>query len=252
MDRDDKSNHGTPTQFMVLLWCLWLLGSWAVVRWQAPPMALERWMLLAAVVGLMVAWPAVRLSQRRLPVGRLGRRPGVVASRLRRQWQLMDLAVEWLCLALVFQAVVWPLSFVAHWGLSQTLWMNAAMLAWSFAAAALVAWGCVFAHGAWRGVAMAGCLLLLAGEPVVVALLTLVTSSWHGGWGVSPLPTLWVLSEPTTHEATEVARGQTTGMIAAVVAGWLLLALAARYLPAREEAAEDLPPLRSTSPADRS
>ncbi|MEX1017591.1 MAG: hypothetical protein WDZ31_12685, partial [Phycisphaeraceae bacterium] len=123
---------------MVLLWCLWLLGSWLVVRWQESSGRVDRWMLLASAVGLMAAWPTVRLSQVRRPAGRLGTRPGAVAARLRRRWRLMEVAVEWLCLALVFQAVVWPLSFVAGWGLAQTLWLNVAMVAWSAVTAALV------------------------------------------------------------------------------------------------------------------
>ncbi|MFA9477285.1 hypothetical protein ACERK3_03140 [Phycisphaerales bacterium AB-hyl4] len=245
---------GSPgIQLMVLMWCMWLLGSWTVVRWQEPPMRLERWMLLASMIGLLAAWPAIRLGQRRMPPGRLGTRPGGVALRLRRQWQLMDLAVEWLCLVLVFQAVVWPLSFVAQWSLGQALWVNAAVVAWSAAAAALIGWGSVFARGPGRGVAMLVCLVLLAGEPVLVALLTLVNTSWNGAWGVSPLPTLWALTEPSGRgAAVELARWYAVGMASAAGAGWLLLSLAAKWMPESADDGPEASPLRSTGRTNRS
>ncbi len=166
---------------VVMGWCLWLLGvgllAWLVDGW----IPAARWMVLLAVVGLMLVWPAIRLSE------------GGMRLTLPAVW------VEWLCLILVFQAVVWLLRALSGWRMDQTVWLDAAVAAWSLLTAAVVGLGVRWPRAWPRTVAMVLCALLVLGEPLAVALVSLV---WPAAarpiWSMhlSPLPTVWALAHP--------------------------------------------------------
>ncbi|MEX0744988.1 MAG: hypothetical protein WD118_05250 [Phycisphaeraceae bacterium] len=224
--------EASPTpgvQLVVLFWCLWLLASWASGRWQSVPGDLGQWMMLASIIGLLALWPAMRLSQLRQPPGRLSHRCGPGAASLRRRWRLSELGVEWLCLILVFQAVVWPLSFVGGWGLARTLWLDAAVIAWSAMAAALVGFGSLTPSRLARTAAATACVLLLLAEPLVMGVAAVVSGgALNWTMGVTPLPTLWTLSEPGPGSPLEPSRSHVLGMATAAAAGWVMLAVLAR------------------------
>ena len=111
-------------------------------------------MVFSCLTGVMVMWPVLRLSQNM----------GQAVSAGLLLW-------DWLCLNMVLQAVIWPLCVTSGWTSQQALWLVAALAAWSLlSGAALLAAGC------WTSVLgrVAGtllCLLLVLGEPLLMACL---------------------------------------------------------------------------------
>jgi hypothetical protein len=193
------------------MWCLWLLGSWALTIGLDAPASAVRLMIFASMTGIMVLWPVWRLSQGSDRIG-----PGIIFR-------------DWLSLNLVFQAVVWPLKVSADWDLAQTLWLDTAVAGWTLLTALLVAVGCRSSHGAIRTVAMALCLLLVLGEPLIMALINLSTSvgdfvgpTWC--MRISPIQALWVLAGPSL-SFTDIPWSSTVisiGLVATI--GWLITA----------------------------
>lgn len=192
----------------MLGWCLWLLGTWCVTLLRVSPVPGVRLMILSSLVGVMLVWPAFRLSQgREGPGGR-----GIASTAV--------VMIDWWCLMLIFQAVIWPLRVVAAWSYAQAFWLDAAVLAWSLLVGAIVAAGRLFGSGLARSLAMAACVLLLVGEPLLMALT-------QGRWTmrVSPLQAIWELSRPAID--ADPARAQPLIIAAGVAAGaaWLAVVL---------------------------
>ena len=163
---------------IVLGWCLWLIGSWVVALWSGSATPAARWMLLSTTVGLTALWPIVRLSLEA---------PSSLAP-------VRVVAVEWLALAGILQAVVWPLALTAGWEASQTLWIDGAVLAWSLVTASIVALALRSRRAGHRAVAAALCMLFLFGEPLAVGLM----AAPHGAgvvMRITPFQTLWALTD---------------------------------------------------------
>lgn len=187
---------------LVLYWCLWLLGSWAVTRWLAPTAVAGRLMVFAMLFGLLVLWPAYRLSQRG-PHGQWASgAPGPPGSSgsggsagggasggggecvdeagnlpesgtLRGSWCFL---LDWLVLMIVMQAVIWPLGIVCTWSLGQLLAVNLTLACWSLIVGQFIAWGSISPHAGPRNLAMALCLVVVLAQPVAAWVL--------GHWGV--------------------------------------------------------------------
>ncbi len=155
--------------------------------------------------------------------------------------------LDWVCLLLVFQVMVWPLMLVSRWSVQQTLWLDLAVVSWSLLTAVLVGLGRVLPWPGVRVGAMLLCMLLLVGEPVWMAIGgmgfdTAGVSELAGrsGWGwqmrISPLQALWELTttvrpyDPTVWSPTILSTATAAGL------GWLVLwgmALWARNEPDR-------------------
>jgi len=98
----------------------WLLVSWALnlaidgpIRMSSETMLpAVRWLLLSAILGLHLVWPAWRLTQ------------GTPDRPLAQTW------LDMLSLALVFQIVIWPLRLLVHWSVWQTTLINLAVCVW--------------------------------------------------------------------------------------------------------------------------
>ncbi len=174
-DAPDSAAQSNAARYLVLGWGLWLLGSWAVTLSISPAAVAARWMVFSSAVGLMVLWPLLRLSQDLPP------RTGV-------QQALWD----WFCLNLAFQAAIWPLQVNVSWSLWQVVWIDAAIAAWSLLTGALIALGIQWRGGAGRMLAMALCLAMLIGEPLVIWLINLANPGDPVGWTlrISPLSAL--------------------------------------------------------------
>lgn len=206
------------SRHVVLYWCLWLLGSWAVSLWLYNLTQASQLMMLATLVGLLLIWPVYRLTDRvRIGVGGQQGRPslhGVV---------LMD----WVSLLIVCQAVFWPLKMVNNWPWQQALWLNAALVSWSLAAGLMIVWG-RSVRGVWaRWVAMLLCILMAFGSP-----LWLASRMWLEGavlpsdvMQYGPLAGIWVMSYKPTFAQQWMWQGQTllVGVVACV--GWMGLAM---------------------------
>jgi hypothetical protein len=224
------------TRVLVLGWCLWLLGTWIVLwvigGWTVPAL---RAMVLWGMVGFMGLWPAVRLSQ---PTGRWASARsagGSAAASGDRDVDAVEWAracrqtlLDWFCLNLVFQAVLWPLQIAARWSLAQTLWLDLSVAGWSLLTGLLIAWGRGTDRGLLRSWTMLACVGLVVLEPLL----------WWAGWqaGVvgtptmrlSPLQALWGFSDPGLNASGLGAVARTLGVqaisiTAAAAAGWVVL-----------------------------
>ncbi|MEM9881625.1 MAG: hypothetical protein AAF800_01755 [Planctomycetota bacterium] len=221
---------GIGVRGLVLGWTLWLLGAWGVLwavdGWPVPAL---RVMVFMALIGMMGVWPAMRLGQ---PSGGGGGEVSVA------EWAraCRGIAVDWLALNLVFQAVVWPLRLAAGWSTGQTVWLVAAAAGWSLLTGLVVAWGRGVDRGGWRLGAMAVCVAVVVAEPLL----------WWAGWEVrgaevvgalpggtmqlSPVQAVWGLTQPAGAAAGAAATravadhdGQVVGVAAGAAAGWVVL-----------------------------
>lgn len=216
---------------LIITWCLWLLVSWSITLAISATVHAVRWVVFSAVFGLMAVWPALRLSQQ-LP-SRHGAKHAYAAHGIDYgtatfRTRLFATALDWFCLLLVFQVVVWPLMLVGRWSTQQTLWLDLAVLSWSLLTAVLIGLGRL-APLAWlRVVAMVLCVLLLIGEPIWMAVGgtgfgvvsdgapgRLVDTRWQ--MRVSPLQALWELT--TTEQPYDPSGWRPTILSTAAAAG---------------------------------
>ena len=222
----------TP-QGLMLLWCLWLLATWAIAivgNTGLPPI---RWMILSAMLGLMLAWPLLRLMQDASPEQGPVRSPGDAsrepAPLSRRPWSVMrQILRDWLALVLVFQVVVWPLRLTAMWSIGQALVLDGSVAAWSLLAGAIVAWGCTGERPARRTVAMIVIVLLLFGEPLAMAAINAQASRGQGFvWPmrVSPIETVWTATAPASDWIGGPWVERTIAAGVAAVLTWVALAV---------------------------
>lgn len=234
---------------LLLGWCMWLIGTWAVLLTTLGMGGRPfRWMILAAVLGMLGVWPAVRLAERgidnaeaqRLWRARMQRRrrepaPGIAPGAgeppvLEARWVGVRLAVflDWLMLIGVFQFVLWPMWFAAEWSVTQALLLNGAVAAWSLLTALLVAWGCSSARPLTRVLAMLLCIGLVLAEPVLVLIGRYFDASPTPpqDWPLlrfSPLQALWSLTSPPWQFGAGPWPAQIGAVAAAAVLGWVVL-----------------------------
>jgi hypothetical protein len=233
---------------LVLLWCLWLLASWLMVRYQdgmslkqmiglspeAPPVtAMDlRWMTLAAVLGLSSLWPAIRLSQ--------------PPTRGRVLDGLVQPLVDWLSLMIIWQAVLLPLYVpiykpiygIVPWPTTQLLWLDLAVASWALLMGLVIGWGRAGKSADRRTLAMLAGVVLLLAEPAVLAVIhglgQVVTDqvmplAWTPR--LSPILMLWGLAAPPGHFELAPWRGQVLSILLAAGVGWAAwgLAVAGRH-----------------------
>ncbi len=204
---------------LILGWCLWLLGSWATTLWISATAPAVRWMVYAAMVGMLLVWPAFRLSQTR-------RR---ASSAFPEPMPLIGTLGDWLSLNLVLQAVVWPLQLIAQWSLTQTLWLIAALAAWSALIGVFIALGRCRRAASARTAAMLACVAVVLGESMLRVLIE-TTGRSVGDWRLSPIGPLWELTAKREQFALAELPLTIALTAAAALLGWVLLA-GSRYLP---------------------
>lgn len=174
-------------------------------------------MTLSCLLGMMVLWPVFRLSQD-LTVndpsygGVTGMTPGMV-------W------TDWLCLVLVFQAVIWPLRLMSQWGIAQTVMIDLHIVVWSLLSGSVVAVGCGYRSGGPRAAAMLMGIFILIGEPFARIVLSLFDLQGPGAgrsmqW--APIQSLWVMTAPTTHWQNEQWVPQIVTVFIAAILAWTL------------------------------
>jgi hypothetical protein len=218
----------------LLWWCLWLLGSWGTILLLDSPVPAARWMVFAGVLGMMLLWPLFRLSQAAgPPAPALPGVPGPPDGDPPALLPARQVLKDWLSLNLVFQAVLWPLQLTANWHLGQTAWLSAAVAAWSLLTAAVVAWGGRRPSRGVRISAMILCVLLMLGEPLVMAAVNLGPASGPGlshVWPmvVSPIDTLWAATDSHYNWQPGLWGARIVGVAAAAALAWVGLAYSAR------------------------
>lgn len=142
---------------LILAASLWLVISWAVGIGFRPPVEASsasytpgvRLVVLCAALGLVIAWPLLRLSQ--------------PATAFPVRQTLLDLVV---LLALV-QVVLWPLRLVTPWSASRTAALDATLVAWTVLAGAMVASAIGSSRSGPRHLAIIGCLAMCLGGPAM-------------------------------------------------------------------------------------
>ncbi|MBL4702649.1 MAG: hypothetical protein JKX85_15490 [Phycisphaeraceae bacterium] len=202
------------TRLLVLLWCLYLFVVWLASLQVDSPVHASHWMVWCMVFGMMVVWPALQLSQLRYIVSQTGSNENQPISVPARTWVVF---VQWLCLALVNQSVLWPLQITANWSMMQSLWINAALLAWSLLIGLFIAVGKRSIESLPRTIAMLICVGLLFGEPVLQAVFG---QSWS--MLISPVSTM---SQLLINQVTPAVATHITAVALASCVGWGILGI---------------------------
>ncbi|XAM01446.1 hypothetical protein OT109_08625 [Phycisphaeraceae bacterium D3-23] len=192
---------------VIIAWCFWLLGSWGAAWLADTGLPRVRWMLFAGLLGMMLVWPALRLSQ---PVH--VREPGRGGAQA---------FLDWLAMVLVFQAVIWSLRLIAGWTIMRGYWLDAAFISWTLLTALVVAWGRTSASGWVRTFAFGVCLGIVLAEP-----LSLVVFGVPGpeAMRVSPLQTVWALTHLPANASLSPWDGRIIVVGVSAVLGWAVLA----------------------------
>lgn len=113
---------------LIFLAPMWLIGSWLLAMGLQQPLQPVsesytpgvRMTLVCVMIGLVVAWPLFRLSQRAFE------RP------------LAQMLVDVASLAVLIQFVVWPLRIFTPWSLSRVWVIDLAMISWTALVGAIV------------------------------------------------------------------------------------------------------------------
>jgi len=151
---------------LILAASVWLVVSWAVaIGFRTPVEASSasytpgvRLMLISAAVGLIIAWPLLRLSQPPLP------------------YPVRQTVLDLVVLLALLQVVIWPLRLVTPWSPLRTAALDATLAGWALLAGALVASAVGTDRSGPRTLAMAGCVAACIAGPVA-ALASLAVPS---------------------------------------------------------------------------
>jgi len=253
-DGSDPFEHrrGEPRGF-VAIWTMYLLGSSIVTfLWLGPPWRVgangystyARTLLVCLMVGIVVIWPLIRLSQ--FPARCGGKRVA-----------LLDGAIVWL----TAQALVWPQSIVAGWPWPVMVALSLVSLAWCMLTGAAIAWalgenwgenesggGLHSGLDAVRGPLRLGrrSLVMIALAIVTVLGPGLVLFGGKGGysphaaewlWMTSPAGAIWSITKDTLWTGHRAIVGdvqwRAVGLGVVLGAGaWALLLAGKRSVPA--------------------
>ena len=266
LPRSSSTETPSATKELVLFWCVGVLGTWVISNIQDGANTATRWIMFSCMAGLCLVWPAFRLSQDRVTVTlRPGQRPPgsspdfpgpngqegnsesplALVRLLRLPSQLFPQSpsatmtamapitasivfIDWFHLILITQVIVWPLHYQRGWSLAQTLAIDAAFLLWSLLAAAIIVIGAQFKTSGARTIAMACCIAIFFGEPLLLFLFHWLPMTLPMGlvWDmqISPIQMVWELSmDSTEFELSAVFRPfLTIAVLAAWAWAWVL------------------------------
>jgi hypothetical protein len=222
--RASGRRHDVSPRALVLAWCLFLLMSWGLILQFDSPVPAVRWMVYACLVALMILWPVYRLSQ-----------DGGMDATGRPPLSPQRILLDWVCLALVLQTVLWPMHLTAEWTIEQTFWLDVAFCGWTAVTGLIVAIGCQSNSGGHRTAAVALCVLLLLGEPVLLAALNSGVFgglSIHWTMRVSPLGAVSVMMTPMEYWQGGSYPVHAVSVAVAAAVGWVLFGLSSRPVAA--------------------
>lgn len=195
---------------LVLGWCVYLLVGWGGVLWLTGwfpprlPMGPIRWMNVLALVGVVVVWPAFRLSQsprvRRVAEGAgSGGAVGMGLLPIAGRFEVGLAVLDWVSLGVIWQAVWLTLWMRSDWGVWQAVLVDLAVLGPAAGVAALIAGSRQTRSGAMRLGAMGLCVAWLLAEPAWMV-------ATRGGWmpQVTPIAVVWGLAGSGVETAARV------------------------------------------------
>jgi hypothetical protein len=191
LERHQRRKPESTSPAIILVWLFWLMGNWGIALYLDGTHRALRWMAFGCLTGLLIVWPAVRLSLDiggASPLGRFQRfRPGV-----------STLLVDWTAMVAILMIVVGVLSFPAGWEPIQVVYLAGTYVTWSLLAGAIIFIGSRSLRGHARTWAMLACLALMFAEPVLQAVLALVTQGASPTWTAwaSPVEAVWKMTAP--------------------------------------------------------
>jgi len=225
-------------RYLVMLWSIFLLIVWSVLTRFNPKVdpGVIRQTLVMGMIGLLVLWPVFRLTEMPgfpscLSIAPPGSKPW--------RWVTREMFIDWFCLWLVLQPMIWPLRLSAKWSLDQTLWIVATMSAWSLLAGAITAWGCRWDCRVHRTLAMIGCLAVLLLEPLLMGLLNwnrMPGSSVTLPMALTPIPALWAMTVKSIDWNPQPWEARIACIAVLALVGWILLYFVPLPKNARESA----------------
>ena len=169
---------------LVLLASMWLVTSWLLSMGVRAPVEASsasytpgvRIMMVCLAVGMMVAWPLLRLSE--------------APTRYPLRLVVHDLIV----LIALFQVVLWPIRLVTTWTPGRTAAIDGTLTGWTALAAAMVAATIGNARNGPRALAMAACVAMCLAGPLVAWLSILVGFDLMAAVRLGPLMEVQALS----------------------------------------------------------
>ncbi len=170
---------------LILLACVWLIGSWLLSIGVKPPIEPSsasytpgvRLMLVCIGIGLMIGWPLLRLSQS--PTAR-----PIVQT-------VLDLTV----LVLLIQVVIWPLRLVTPWTVARTAALDATLVGWTVLGGAVVASAVGSRRSGVRNLAITACLAMCLLGPALAVIGAIVGSSAEQLMDIGPLVAVYRLAQ---------------------------------------------------------
>lgn len=215
---------------LIFLSALWLIGSWLLaigLRTPVEPSSasytpLVKMMLICVAIGLLVAWPLLRLSQQatRRPVGQT----------------ILDVVV----LLALMQVVIWPLRLVTPWTPLRTAAIDATLSGWTILAGAVVAAAVGSFRPGPRTLAMMACVALCLLGPAAAAIAAMFDINAVELINLSPVTSIIDL---TTAAGSHPSYQQWIGIAVlggAAMAGWIGLLLIGP--PSSPDVASSCPP----------
>jgi len=188
MSRSEDTTVIRLPRGLLLGWSLWLLGAWAqafVGRSAIAPgpeyyQHALRTMFLVLGLGLAIVWPLARLSL--APAGRFRRRA----------------FVDFLALVAPLQIVLWPTRLLTRWPLDHILLADLMLCTWTLLLAAVVGLGLSRTSARHRTGAMALCMVLAGGGPLVALFAEAAMVEGFAEWARwSPVSAAWhLVDEP--------------------------------------------------------
>lgn len=202
------------TRLLVLLWCVYLFGVWLISLQIDSPLLASHWMVWCMLFWLTIVWPAMQLSKTHF-ITRTGNREDMQAIPIpTRTWVVF---VQWFSQAMVAQTILWPLQITAMWVTLQTMWLNAALLAWSLLVGLFVAMGKRSCKSLHRSLAMIICVGLIFGEPVLQAIT-------HKSWPMFISP-IHIIGQLLDGHVTAALTTQIMAVTLAACVGWGMLGI---------------------------
>ena len=200
---------------LIFLASIWLIASWIIaigLRAPVQPSSATytpsvRVMVQCVVIGLMIGWPLLRLSQSR---------PGLPIRQT-----LLDLLV---LIALV-QVVLWPLRLVTNWTPLRTAAIDATMCGWVILAGAVVAAALGTRQRGPRTLAMIACVAMVLLGPAAAWMGVVSGLNAMELIELSPLMAVRTLGEGGGGQPTPMQWRWLALLGIADIAAWLALAL---------------------------
>ena len=207
---------------LIFLSALWLIGSFFLTMGARTPVQVSsasytpsyRLMILCMIIGMMIAWPLFRLSQKVQP------RP------------IIHTVLDIIVLLSLVQVILWPLRLITPWTPLRNAAIDATICGWLLLAGAIVASAIGVSKSGPRILAMLACLCLCLLGPVLGTIGFDIGFSNRELIELSPLMAVHTLTEGGGSQPTPIQWWWIALLGVAAISAWsalMILALISRY-----------------------